>query len=351
MLGQFMPLRAVSGFYIVLLASGCSNSRHESTETYYLVASNIKLPYWQAALSGLDRAAGDLKVKAQMVGPATYNTQEQRDMFRDVVGKKPAGIMISAADPELMKSEINAAIAAGIPVITLDSDSPGSQRLFFIGTNNYQAGITGGQVLAKHMNRKGNIVVFTITAQNNLAERLRGYEAALAYTDIKVLQTVDVRGDPALAYDKTVEIIESGKLKVDGFVCLEATAGKQVADVLARRKVQGKTIIAMDTDEGTLDWIERGAIAATVAQKPFTMAYYGLRVLDDLHHNKLAKLDANWSQDLQSLVPSFIDTGSSLIDSTNVRTIRKAAAGYLDRPRQALAWFNREWLRESVHRQ
>jgi ribose transport system substrate-binding protein len=286
-----------------------------------------------------------------MVGPATYNTQEQRDMFRDVVGKKPAGIMISAADPELMKSEINAAVAAGIPVITLDSDSPGSQRLFFIGTNNYQAGITGGQVLAKRMNRKGNIVVFTITAQNNLAERLRGYEAALAYTDIKVLQTVDVRGDPALAYDKTVEIIESGKLKVDGFVCLEATAGKQVADVLARRKVQGKTIVAMDTDEGTLDWIEKGAIAATVAQKPFTMAYYGLRVLDDLHHNKLAKLDANWSQDLQSLVPSFIDTGSSLIDSTNVRAIRKAAAGDPGRTPKALAWLNREWLREPVHRQ
>src|ERR1700680_2067490 len=130
MLDQCMRLRAVSGFFIVLLASACSNSRHESTETYYLVASNIKLPYWQAARAGLDRAAGDLKVKAEMVGPATYNTKEQRDMFREVVSKKPTGIMISAADPELMKSEINAAIAAGIPVITLDSDSPGGQRFF-----------------------------------------------------------------------------------------------------------------------------------------------------------------------------------------------------------------------------
>ena len=119
-----------------------------------------------------------------------------------------------------------------------------------------------------------------------------------------------------------MEIIDSGKLRVDGFVCLEATAGKEVADVLARRKVQGKTIVAMDTDDGTLDWIEKGAIAATVAQKPFTMAYYGLRVLDDLHHNKLAKLDTNWSQDLQSLVPSVIDTGSSLIDSTLRRLAR-----------------------------
>jgi hypothetical protein len=81
------------------------------------------------------------------------------------------------------------------------------------------------------------------------------------------------------------------------------------------------------------------------------MAYYGLRVLDDLHHNKLARLDANWGQDLQSLVPSVIDTGSSLIDSTNVRAIRKAATSDPGRTPKALAWLNREWLRAPVHRQ
>ncbi len=349
MLSRSVRLRAVSGLVLALLVSGCSNSRHERTETYYLVASNIKLPYWQTALSGLRRAAGELKVNVEMVGPATYNTKEQLEIFRDVVGKKPAGIMISAADPELMKLEINAAISAGIPVITLDSDAPGSQRLFFIGTNNYQAGITGGKVLAQRMNRKGNIVVFTIHAQDNLAERLRGYEAALADTGIKVLQQVDIRGDPTLAFDKTVEIIESGKMNVDGFVCLEATAGKEVAEVLARRKIQGKTIVAMDTDEGTLEWIEKGVIAATVAQKPFTMAYYGLRMLDDLHHNKPAKLDTNWSQDLQSLLPSVIDTGSLLIDRTNVGAIRKASSGNPGRTPEALAWMNREWLRAPMH--
>ena len=350
MLNQSRRLRAASGLVLALLVSGCSNSRHEKTETFYLVASNTKLPYWQAALAGLNRAAGELKVKGEMVGPATYDTNAQRDVFRDIAGRKPAGIMVSAADPELMKTEINAAIAAGIPVITVDSDAPGSQRLFFIGTNNYQAGIAGGKVLAQRMNRKGNIIVFTIPAQDNLAERLRGYEAALADTGIKVIQQIDIRGDPTLAFDKTVEIIESGKMNVDGFVCLEATAGKEVAEVLARRKVQGKTIVAMDTDEGTLEWIEKGVIAATVGQKPFTMAYYGLRMLDDLHHNKPAKLDTNWSQDLRSLLPSVIDTGSLLIDRANVGAMRKASGGDPGRIPKTLAWMNRDWLRAPMHR-
>lgn len=82
--------------------------------------------------------------------------------------------------------------------------------------------------------------------------------------DIKIIQSVDVRGNPDIAFDKTMEIITSGKLKVDGFVCLNSTSGKEVADVLERQKIQGKTIVAMDTIDATLDWIEKGGIAATI---------------------------------------------------------------------------------------
>ncbi len=64
-------------------------------------------------------------------------------------------------------------------------------------------------------------------------------------------------------------------------MCLEALAGKEVADVLDRNKVSGKTVVAMDTDEDTLKWIQKGVIAATIAQKPFTMAYYGVKMLDE----------------------------------------------------------------------
>ncbi len=320
---QFRLLTVAGSMALILLASGCGKSRHDAGEKYFLVATNIKLPYWQAAAEGLARASTNLSVQTELVGPDTYDPQAQLEIFQRTVAKKPSGIMISAADPEMMKPEIDKAIAAGIPVVTMDSDSPNSRRLFFIGTDNYQAGVTGGKILVKQLNGKGNVVVFTIPAQANLIERLRGYQEAIANTDIKIVQTVDVRGDPSIAFDRTMEIIEKGKLNVDAFVCLEATAGKEVADVLARRKVQGKTIVAMDTDDGTLDWIEKGGIVATVAQKPFTMAYYGIRALDDLHHTKPEKLDANWRQDLQALVPAAIDTGSSLIDRTSVSSARK----------------------------
>jgi len=264
-----------------------------------------------------------MKVTALMIGPDKYDPNDQREHFRAAVAKKPSGILISAADPELLKGDIDSAIAAGIPVITVDSDAPGSRRLFFVGTNNYQAGLTGGRLLVQKLGGKGSVVMFTMPTQANLIERRRGDEDALADTSIKIVDTVDVRGDPTVAFDKTKEIISNKKMNVDAFVCLEATSGKEVADVLNRNNVQGKVVIAMDADEQTLTWIEKGGIVATLGQKPFTMAYVGLRMIDDMHHNKPQPLAGDWTRNLRAVVPSAVDTGSALIDRSNVASIRQ----------------------------
>ena len=95
--------------------------------------------------------------------------------------------------------------------------------------------------------------------------------------------------------------------------------------MLNRNKITGKTVVAMDTYQDTLDWIQKGVIAATIAQKPFTMAFYGLKVLDDLYHHKPASLDHFWVQDSQAPIPSFIDTGATLIDKNNVANFRRAS--------------------------
>jgi ribose transport system substrate-binding protein len=316
-----MPLGAM-----LFLLAGCGGSQHNPQEKYYLLSANIKIPYWEAAANGLMRAARQMQVQAELVGPDTYDALAQQQELRRLTGlqQKPAGILISPADAHLMKADIDAAIAAGIPVITLDSDSPSSKRILFIGTNNYEAGVMGGRVLAKQLQGKGNIVVFTMPGQANLAERLNGYKFALSEHPGFKIDVVDIRGDPRVAFDTTNEIVEKRRDKVDGFVCLEAQAGKEVAEVLDRAKVTGKTVVAMDTDEGTLNWIQKGVIAATIAQKPYTMAYYGLQMLDQLYHQKLPSLDVNWAQDPFSTLPAFVDTGATLVTKDNVGDFIKA---------------------------
>jgi ribose transport system substrate-binding protein len=307
----------IAGLAISLLC-GCGGGRHEAAENYVLVTTNTKIPYWQVAAEGLRAAAHDLGVKTEMVGPETYDPKAEKEELLSVVHRQipPAGILISAADPELLRDAIDSANAAGIPVITIDSDSPKSKRLTFIGTNNYQAGQMSGELLAKELNGKGNVVLYSIPGQENLDERAEGFKRVLARNPgIKILQVVDMAGNPTKAFDGTRAVI-AGKTAPDAFVCLEALSCNEVADVLDRDNMRNKTIIAMDTQEGTLNWMRKGMIKATIAQKPYTMAYFGTRVLDDFHHAKPA---ANSSQSgNRSLVPVFMDTGATLVDKSNM---------------------------------
>ena len=306
-------------------------SAHSADELYILVSANIQVPYWKAAGAGLSQSASQLQVKYEFLGPDEYDPKAEKDAFDKAVSRKPTGILVSAADAKLLTESIDKAIAAGIPVITIDSDAPGSKRLFFIGTNNYQAGLNGGERLASELKGKGNVVVFTMPAQANLAERLRGYRAALDnHPQIKITRVVDIAGDPRVVFDTTTEILGKERDKVDAFVCLEAQGGKEVATVLSSNKVAGKVILAMDTDPDTLEWIRKGVIAATISQKPYTMTYFGVRVLDEFYHNKLHDLGGDFAHDSFAPVPSFVDTGSALVDKSNVETflqMKQAATG------------------------
>ena len=107
----------------------------------------------------------------------------------------------------------------------------------------------------------------------------------------------------------------------------------QLTPQLDRYNVKGKIVMAMDTDPETLDWIQKGGIAATIAQKPYTMAYVGMQMLDSLYHHKPPSLDNDWSKDTYAPVPSFVDTGSGLIDKTNLDSFLQAGKSLTSAPR------------------
>jgi ribose transport system substrate-binding protein len=318
---------------LLMLVLSCA-SAHDSDEYYVMVSANLQVSYWKTAGAGFANAASQMKVRADFFGPQTFDPKAERDALDQAVQKRATGILVDVTDAALLKDSIDKAVAAGIPVVTIDSDGPTSKRLFFVGTNNYEAGMMGGQRVAQELKGKGNVVVFTMPDQPNLQERLGGYKAALARTpDIKITRVVDIQGDPRIAFDTTTQIVGKERDKVDAFVCLEAQSGKEVAGVLSSFHVTGKVVMAMDTDPETLDGIQKGVIAATIGQKPYTMAFVGLQMLDDLYHHKPSSLDKDWSKDSYAPIPSFVDTGSALIDKSNVEAFMQAGKSLTSAPK------------------
>ena len=74
---------------LMLTLTNCSSSPHEPTETYYLIATNTKVPYWQQAAAGLNQAARQMQVRAEMVGPDSYDPHATH-RISEGAGQKPA---------------------------------------------------------------------------------------------------------------------------------------------------------------------------------------------------------------------------------------------------------------------
>jgi ribose transport system substrate-binding protein len=310
----------------LLLLISCG--RHSKSEVYYLVSNNLALQYWKTAEAGFNSAAARYKVTAKVVGPETYDPQAELQELNRAVTAKPAGILISVADEALLKPGIDAAINAGIPVLTMDSDAPSSRRLFFIGTNNLAAGKLGGERVVEKLGGRGNVVFFSMPGQPNLDERLKGFKDVFAsHPDIKIIDVVDIKGDARNAFDNTQQYLsQTGVARVAAFVCLEASSGKVVADAVRRQKVTDREVLAWDVEQDTLAEITDGTIDATIAQKPYTMGYVGLKELDEIFHNMPASLTKDYSVDAFSPYPVFIDTGTALVDKANVDVYARAAS-------------------------
>ena len=313
----------VSAFIFVtaILIAACARPYHEENERYVFVATNINLPYWQDAQAGFLDAAKALGVKGELVGPTGYAPNAELGVFRQIVEEHPAGICLSAARPEIFLADIDKAVAEGIPVICVDADAPRSKRVLYIGTDNFKAGRESLKQMAALV-PAGSIEVITITGQHNLDDRVAGVADALAnFPALKLTRILDDQGDARSAFDQVSELIQK-KEKIDGIICLEATGGSGAAGALHRFNREGKPpIVAFDSDPETLDWIDRGAITATVTQKPYVMSYYGLKLLDDLHHNAVHQFK-DWRTALAPPMPTSVDTGTVVVDKNNLKLYR-----------------------------
>jgi len=323
------PCKAISivnTVALTILFAGCQQPYHQQEERYILVAANVNLPYWQEAEAGLRDIAKTTGVKVELTGPATFSPSEELAAFQQAVSQHPSGILVSVSDPQSFKGPIDAAISQGLPVICIDADDPESRRVLFIGTDNFRAGQDSGKRMADLLGGQGRILIIALAGQLNTDERVRGVNEALKkYPGIKIAQTIDDKGDPRNANDAVSALLQK-KEKIDGIIGLEASGGSGAAEALHRLDMTGKIkIVAFDKDPQTLEGIERGWITATVVQKPYVMAFYGVRFLDDLHHNAVHEFK-DWATAPTAPLPTFVDTGTAVVDSSNLAAFRKALA-------------------------
>ncbi len=298
------------------------NAEADPNEEYVFIGKSVSNPYWVDARVGLEDRARSLGVKADFRGASGTDVNEQIKQFEDAMARKPAGIIISPSGVGIT-TMINRAIDSGIPVICVDSDAPQSKRFSYVGTDNYNAGRQGGELLGRLLDGKGEVFLLSVPGEPNLEDRIRGYRDALAkHPGIGI---VDVGNDRADANEaaRVARNIFSAHPNIAGVGCVDSGGGEGTAVVLREKGLVGKVrMVGMDRNDATLNLIEEGVIDASIAQRTYTMAYMSLGMLYDLHHNKVRMVD-DWRSAGVLPLPTNVDTGTVVITRENVGAFKR----------------------------
>jgi ribose transport system substrate-binding protein len=273
---------------LLAIAMGAVTAQATSSQRYVMVVVISGHPFWNDIKKGAQDAANQLGVKFEFTGPVEYDAAAQAAQVDQLIVTKPAGIIVGSYDPSMTQS-INRAIAAGIPVATIDSDAPNSNRLVFVGPDHYQVGWEYGKKMAALLNNRGKIGLLTVIAQTNLMRRIQGIKDYFTQNapDIKIVATEDNGGDDQVTADKTKSMIEAHP-DINGIIVVNAT-GSGVATALKELNKAGKIkVLTSDVSDPILKGIQEGAINTTSYVNIYLEGYYALKLLYDYANGNTA---------------------------------------------------------------
>jgi ribose transport system substrate-binding protein len=289
-----------------------------SSQLYIEVSALGNLDYFYDHKLGMEIVGKALGVKTEYVGPAKYDMAAMITAFEQAIAKKPDGLVVVGFEPSL-NAIVDKAAEAGIPVVTVDADLPGSKRIAFVGTGNFQAGYQGGKRLSSLIGKRGKVALMTKPGQSNLEERVRGYRAALSESPgIQIVQVADTQSDPVIAAQAATALLQKYP-DLAGIACVEAAGGTGAATAVGEAGKAGKVrIVAMDRGNEVLDFIREGIISASVAQQTALMPFYAVQLLYNLN-NAAIPITANNAAAGVSGAPATVDTGVIIVDQKNYK--------------------------------
>jgi ribose transport system substrate-binding protein len=286
---------------------------------FVIVPKAMNNPFFDFARDGCEKRAKELgNIECIYKGPVEHEPATQAQIIQDFITQKVDGLAISVADVAAMTKSIEAATAAGIPVITFDADAPGSKRIAYIGTNNKEFGVALGKQLLKLRPDGGKYAMVSGgPGAKNLAERVDGVREALKgskWTEVSGSPTF-CNDDPALAVQQMTDLRTATPdiaaiVPVGGWPMFAPEGFKAFASRYKKDIDSGKfTLVVADTLKMQLELLRDGYANALVGQRPFEM---GEKAMDTLLAIKKGEK-----------VPEIVYTGLDLVTKDNVAQMLK----------------------------
>lgn len=306
----------------VAALAGCGGSKSTSvvpkgsasgSELRVTFISNNAHEFWKLAELGVKQAEKDFGVKADFRMPAKASADEQRQIIEDLITQGVKHFAVSPNDAENQGEYYDTKSKEGIQIITVDNDLlPGSKRLCFLGTNNFAAGQSAGELVKKAV-PGGKVVIFVGKLDNlNARQRRNGVIASLAglktmeEAEAMVKKGYPITAGPYQILDTLTDNAEIPRCKANAedmltkhpdVACMVGLWAYNAPQILLAAKDQKKLdklkIVSFDEQKETLDGIRAGEIVGTIVQQPYEFGYQSVKTLVEVAKGNQAALPAN----------------------------------------------------------
>jgi ribose transport system substrate-binding protein len=284
---------AVLMLIVLLAVSGCGRGEQSANPPggskrlrFAVIPKSLDIPVFNYAKIGAERKAKQLgDVDILWNAPTNPDQLKQKEVLESYITQRVDGIAISSLNGDFLTETINRAIAAGIPVVTWDSDAPKSKRLAFYGVDDVASGRIMGEQAIRLLNGKGKVAIITSVGATNLQRRLDGIKDALAKAPgIEVVEVFDIKEDSV----RCAEIMATGTRRYPDLAAWLSVGGWPVFTRNATASVDpAKTkVISFDTIQPALDLLREGKVTVLLGQKYFGWGSETVQLLYDIRHGK-----------------------------------------------------------------
>ena len=307
------PAKALACALLALALGGCAaaaptGARHRVA----IVAKSTRTEFWLSVFAGAQAAAAEYNVELDISGPETEEDYEtQNRMVAEAVDAGAEALVFSAIDYENNAAAIDAAAAAGVRIVAIDSNVDSAAVQTYIGTDNYAAGQMAAQAALDAVDGEltVGIVNYDISSANG-QERERGARDLFEESGrAQVAARINTLAEAGRAQADTEELLRAHP---DINVLLafnEPTSVGVAAAVAAQDLSDAVFLVGFDSNLATVEGLQNGSVDALIVQNPYAMGYLGVESAYRLLSGQGG-----------SLAPT-VDTATSIVDLENLFTM------------------------------
>jgi ribose transport system substrate-binding protein len=287
-------------------------------ETYVMNVMVSGHPYWVPVFQGYKQAAEAMGCKAVFSGTPDYDITKQVASFEQDLAKQPAGVLLHPMNADPFISPINRAIESGTTVVTFAADSPKSNRVSYITSDNLAEAKYAADEIAGLMGKKGKYGVLENPGQSNHDLRVTAFISYMEknYPDMKLVGRQATNQDASKAYTAVGSMLQANP---DLGALWIPEAGSAEGAVQAVLEAKAKVIIMhADISPVTREHIKAGNIHAALSPNQGMQGYMGFMLTFMAKHPDLIDPFNDYKRSgFNPMGVPFVDNGFAVVTKAN----------------------------------